>query len=199
MSQNIPTYKENAQLIRDNLSIRTYLESCTTVRGNRAICPVCHNPKFTMALNDNTQLATCFTGCTKGVNKRFPDKQTADVVDLYGLVNNINNIEAINQLISQLGIKRYTGSYSPNSTIKVDTEFKKQASKYLENILVELEKLKWLKYEKLVELNLENQVFTYIDMINQEQINLKTNNFDKEKIRLLYKNSVNIVSYINSL
>lgn len=194
------TYRENASLIKDALNIDEYLRMIgVNIRGNRAICPICHNPKFTMAITPNRKFVTCFTGCTKGLNPKFPDKQTADIIDLYTLVNNVNNIEAINQLISQLGIKRYTGSYSPDKNIKIDTEFKKQASKHLEDILGELEKLKWLRYEKLVELSLENKVFTYIDMINQEQINLKTNNFDKEKIRQLYKNSVNIVTYINSL
>ena len=199
MKQNIPTYKENAQLIRDNLSIRTFLESCTTVRGNRAICPVCNNPKFTMALNDNTQLATCFTGCTKGVNPKYPEKQTADVIDLYTLVNKVNNIEALNQLIKDFNIKRYTGNYNPSSKKRINIEFKNKAKTHLEELDEKLYALRLLKYEKLVELGKYEYCVNLSNRINSFLEQLKVNNFKEETGRNLYKEGASFHKYIESI
>lgn len=199
MSQNIPTYKENAQLIRDNLSIRTYLESCTTVRGNRAICPVCNNPKFTMALNDRTQLATCFTGCTKGMNPKYPEKQTADVIDLYTLINKVNNIEALNQLIEHFNIKRFTGNYHPSMKNSINIEYKNKAKIYLEELDEKLYALRLLKYEKLVELNKYEYCANLSKRINLFLEQLKTNNFKEEIGRSLYKEGINFCKNMDSV
>lgn len=186
------TFAENSRLIKEAKDIKSFLiESGSDIRGNRAVCPICHDRKYTMAIDEATQKVTCYKGCTNQGRK-----QTADIIDLYGLMNNRNSIESLNDLIKLYNINRYIGDYK-GSKSKVNHEFKTNAKKHLTEMYEKLYSLKLLSYDKLMELEMYDICVDIIEDIEKYIERLDSNNFNENEGRHLYKKAKSFHSYIN--
>lgn len=188
------TFTENSRLIKESTEIKSFLiENGSDIKGNRAICPICKNQKYTMAIDDVLQRCTCYKGCT---NKN--EKQTADIIDLYGIMYNKNAIESLNDLISIYKIKRYTGNFNKYK-LKINHEFKLNAKNHLTEMHNKLYYIKLFKYDELNSTNNYDNCVTLIESIEKYLNKLKCNNFSENEGRVLYKNASIFLNIINNL
>lgn len=188
------TFTENSRLIKEAKDIKSFLEdngSC--VKGKRAICPICKDKKYTMAIDEKTQRVSCYKGCTNQGRK-----QTADIIDLYGLINNRNSIESLNELINLYNINRYIGDYK-GAKSKINHEFKVNAQKHLMEMHEKLYTLKLLKYDLLESTNNYYKCVGLIEKIDLYIDKLKSNNFNEAEGRHIYKECLTFYNFISNI
>lgn len=183
------TFCENARRIKEKISMRDYLEfNGCTIRNNRCSCPVCGGRDDAMQISG--EKATCYkSGCIK----------KSDIIDLHMKLNNMNSIEALNDMIDQFNIERYIGDYDPRKKNKnnKDKEFKREAKKHLEIAHDKLYNIKILDYEILCELDKFDYCMELMNSIDAKKNDLMYNNkYNKEELRNLYKNAINLYKYI---
>lgn len=183
------TFSENARRIKERISMKDYLEfNGCIVKNNRCKCPICGGDNNqTMQIQGDK--ATCYkSGCVR----------KSDIIDLHMKLNNMNNIEALNDLIKEFNIHRFTGGYDPRQN--QDKNFIIGAKKHLKIAHEKLYEIKLLQYELLCELDLYDyceQLMNCIDAKNNELMyNYK---YDKENIRNLYKNAMNFYNYVKNM
>ena len=183
------TFHENAKRIKDSISMKDYLEfqGCT-IKNNRCKCPACGSNN-SQTLQVSGEKASCYkSGCVA----------KSDVIDLHMKIYNMNNIEALNDLISQFNIDRFTGNYSPREN--QDKEFKREAKKYLEIAHEKLYNVKLLDYEIISKLGKYEYCEELMNCIDAKKEDLMYNNrYDKKEIRNLYKYAINFYNYIKHM
>lgn len=183
------TFHENARRIKERISMKDYLEfNGCIVKNNRCACPVCGG-KNSQTMQIQGEKATCYkTGCVK----------KSDIIDLHMKLKNMNNIEALNDLIHEFNIERFTGNYDPREN--QDKEFKREAKKYLEVAYDKLYEIKLLDYEVLCKVNKFDYCMELMNWIDAKKDDLMYNNkYNKEELRNLYKHAINLYKYIKHM
>lgn len=181
------TFTENARRIRELVPIDSYLGSLgISIRNNRCDCPICRGKKGKMAINREKGKVTCFAGCIRW----------GDIIDLHGILNNLNDVESLNDLIKIYSVNRaLPNNYKPID--KQELEFKNNALKYLDKCLYELDKISLLKYEILESTGTTDYCYNLKDLINAKKDEISYNKYNKHEIRDLYKKSMNFINKIN--
>lgn len=189
---NNMTFTENAKRIKNTVRIEDYISSLgidINYEKNRCECPVCRGrKKDKMILNLNTQRVTCFAGCIKA----------GDIIELHAVINNLNNFEALNDLIKIYSIERVKlNNYKPVE--KSEFLFKYKASEYLDKCLYELDKISFLKYELLEQFECVDYCYWLKDELNAKKRDLSYNKYNKDEIRYLYKKTTNFINIIKNI
>ena len=183
------TFTENSRRIKDLVRIEEYISALGIQigYGNRCECPVCKGRKGKMAINTDAQKVTCFGGCIRW----------GDVIDLHGLLNNLNQIESLNDLIKTYSVKRVmANNYKPVE--HGELAFKAKVNEHFDKCLSELEKIAFLKYEVLERTDSIDYCYSLRELINAKRQELRYNKYNKEELRGIYKNAINFINYINS-
>ena len=180
------TFTENSRRIKDLIRIEDYISSLgIQIKGNRCDCPICGGRKGKMAINTEKQKITCFGGCIRW----------GDIIDLHGILNNLNDIESLNDLIKIYSVNRVMpNNYKPID--EVELVFKMKANEHIDKCLNELDKISLLKYELLEQLQVVDYCFYLKDVLNAKKEDLRYNRYNKDEIRHFYKKSINFINKI---
>lgn len=184
------TFTENSRRIKELVPIENYLSSLGVKigYGNRCDCPICKGRKGKMGINIEKQKVTCFGGCIRW----------GDIIDLHSILNNMNDIEALNDLIKIYSINRaLPNSYKPVG--KEKAQFKAKASEHLDKCLDELDKISLLKYDLLEQLEVVDYCFYLKDEVNAKKEELRYNKYNKDEIRHIYKKAINFINKIKNI
>lgn len=181
------TFTENSRRIKDLVKIQDYISSLGIQigYGNRCECPICRGRKGKMAINTEKQKVTCFGGCIRW----------GDIIDLHGILNNMNDIESLNDLIKIYSVNRVLpSSYKPVEDGEL--AFKAKANEHIDKCLDELDKISILKYDLLEQLQVVDYCFYLKDELNAKKEELRYNKYNKDEIRQIYKKSINFINKI---
>lgn len=181
------TFTENSRRIKELVSIENYLSSLGVKisYGNRCDCPICKGRKGKMGINIEKQKVTCFGGCIRW----------GDIIDLHGILNNMNDIEALNDLIKIYSINRVLpNSYKPVE--EGELQFKSKAMEHIDKCLEELDKISLLQFDLLSDTNSVDYCFYLKDILNAKKEDLSYNKYNKDEIRHFYKKAINFINKI---
>ena len=181
------TFTENSRRIKELVPIKNYIESLgiKVGYGNRCDCPICRGRKGKMAINEAKGKVTCFGGCIRW----------GDIIDLHAILNNMNDIEALNDLIKIYSVNRVLpGSYKPIE--EGELAFKTKAIEHIDKCLSELDKISLLNYELLEEIQCVDYCFYLKEVLDAKKQDLSYNKYNKDEIRHFYKKAMNFINKI---
>lgn len=184
------TFTENSRRIKELVPIKSYIEALgiKVGYGNRCDCPICKGRKGKMAINEDKCKVTCFGGCIVW----------GDIIDLHSILNNMNHIEALNDLIKIYSINRVLpNSYKPIE--EEELQFKMNASKHIDKCLDELDKISLLQFDLLNDINCVDYCFHLKDILNAKKEDLSYNKYNKDEIRYFYKKAINFINKIKNI
>ena len=184
------TFTENSKRIKELISIKQYIESLgiKVGYGNRCDCPICQGRKGKIAINEDKGKVTCFGGCIRW----------GDIIDLHGILNNLNDIESLNDLIKIYSVNRVMpDNYKPIE--EGEAQFKAKANEHIDKCLDELDKISLLKYELLEQIEGVDYCFYLKDVLNAKKEDLSYNKYNKDEIRHFYKKAKNFINQIKNI